>query len=1761
MKTKWFTLIGMMAILVAVSGWAQVASHSEVSLAAPMSLVEQTITQTHQIRPNRFSKPVRSKQVYFETVPDSNEAAVYIVQLIDAPLASYRGGVANLAATSPRQTGERKLKVDSANSRAYRAYLTDKRNKFKQTAEKILGHSLTIMRQYEVAYHGLAIKVTPQEAVKLLDIDGVKVIQREKLSQPLTDNGPAWIGAPAIWDGSATNGLPTKGEGMVVGILDTGINMEHPSFAARGPVDGYQHVNPRDKFYGVCDKESDQYDSSYTCNAKLIGVWNYLDSGPEDTDGHGSHTASTVAGNVLTNAVFVAPTTIITANISGVAPHANIIAYAVCDEYGCSDSAIVAGIEQAVIDEVEVINFSIGGWADDPWIDADAVAFLGATEAGIVNVASAGNDGPTAETISSPADAPWLLAVGAATHDRKFVNKLANLSGGDSPPPDLVGEGITAGYGPASLVYAGNYTSTLDELDPQCLQPFPRNTFHGEIVMCERGENPRLEKGENVKAGGAGGLVLINDEANGASLLSDGHDLPAVHLSYTDGLKLKEWLKVTNTVSTTLLYTATIAGTTVEVKAEYGDLLGSFSSRGPNGTVLDIIKPDMIAPGVNILAASTSDKDYEVMSGTSMASPHVAGAAVLLRVLHPDWSPAAIKSALMMTALNIPADPFSQGAGRVDISRAARAGFILEETHINFEAADPTEAGQPSSLNLPSLGNGTCLGSCTFTRTLSSTLNMPVAWTVATSAPLTMSINIYPISFTLLPQGVQEISVTVDVTRLPLKEWAFGEITFTPDNTATVASHFPVAIYPSVGELPTEVEIETRRNQGIYTIKDLKTISTTLEVHLYIAEPKLTYASVFTDPTPLKRYDFENGGVYSTTVNIMTGTKKFLIELIDSTASDLDLFVGFDSNGDGLPHEDEELCRSGEEDWHEICTFSDFWSSLEPGTYWILVQNFEGYGEDTFTLATTILDSSPNSESKSITIKPSKSSVAMNEPFDMEIAWQTPDLKAGDGCYGFIKLGQVGGQIGGIAEMSFSLVRLADDVALTTSAEFVMPGDIVTYTISLLPDPSRQGTKPTYDLVNRLPAGMSYVTGSATISPTVVDGQTLTWSALELAKPHYTMVTNKEDKNCKISYSGYVHLAEIGISPSPSISGNNVSFNLNEVHGSNLPFNFYGVDYPKGLYFTDNGLASLDEPTVDSSVNRDIPNADLPNNLMAPFWRDLEIVYDKENQRGVYLEEVFWDNLILEYRGVQVVGHPEQTFDFEILMYRQPFDYFPQIIFAYDNITGTAISATIGLENSDGSQGVKYAYNDAKIENGLAICFYNTDKTEISYQVRLDQNIAVSTTLTNTVRHTVPGGGTGLATQGLYLSGMKLQISGTSPATVQVGEPITYTYTITNQGVQTATNIQVVSDLPASTKYLSGADEVNEQVGVVTWTMPSLASNAVTQVVLIVKPLLPETNTMTSTITAAETRIIGGIEAKPGAWPWQVALMQADEEDGFDAQFCGGSLIDPNWIVTAAHCVYDGYGNVESPSAINVTVGRHTLSLTDGQRISVSQIIPHVNYTPDSRIPDFDIALLQLAKPAILTGAIGMTGAVKTIDLVTLADIALTAPDTFAIVTGWGDQMNGWGDYADSLNQVTVPLVSNQVCGEAYDKLDYPSGSITDNILCAGFYEGGKDACYGDSGGPLVVRDGHGGWKLAGIVSSGHECAMPEAYGTYTRVSRFTDWVEQAKHTYAINNYYVTDNTNLPGHYAAGDRAMVTIVGQYAQETSAVYLPLVVKQD
>ncbi len=735
-----------------------------------------------------------------------NSRGTYIVIFKEAALASYKGGKTNLPMPTKRASANGKLRLDtkSYEARNYVSYLQDQQGKIEKKMSGFLGGQPMLVRQrMQHAINGIVVDLSPLEAAKISEMPEVMLVEEYREYEMDTDTGPALIGAPAVWNGTNPGASAAyQGEGIVVGIIDSGINFGSPSFAAIDPVDAYSHVNPLgDSIYlGTCVPGG--IDAG-RCNSKLIGGYDFVCAAPAnqcgvvnireepgfgDTSSHGSHTASTVAGNRRDVVFSGSPR-----RISGVAPRANVIAYDVCYTNTatgrglCPNVSSVAAVNQALADGiVDTVNFSIGGGVE-PWSDAVSLAFLNATDAGIYVAASAGNSGPGANTLGHVE--PWVASTAAAQHGRGGFAVLMQVTGPAPVPADLAPLAVNQGSGGVDFAATIPGTTPLivsagiDSVGDAC-NALPVGSFNGAIALVRRGTCSFATKTNNASAAGAIAIVIANSAAGTLLPSVPGTTIPVFTVTQLQGNALRDFTAANPTATAQISFPAVGLPNTA-------DALAAFSSRGPAGR-FDLLKPDMTAPGVDILAViagttiTGSEQAIGLMSGTSMSSPHHAGAAALIRQARPTWTVSEIKSALMMTAIPVvytedqitPANAFAKGSGRIQVDRAINTGLVLHETMANYQAANPATGGNPASLNLPSYANGRCFPTCQFTRTFRNPLATSGLWSVRLQGvPGTVMTPLISIA----AGQTSSVTFTINARRLQADgNWNFGHVELTP---------------------------------------------------------------------------------------------------------------------------------------------------------------------------------------------------------------------------------------------------------------------------------------------------------------------------------------------------------------------------------------------------------------------------------------------------------------------------------------------------------------------------------------------------------------------------------------------------------------------------------------------------------------------------------------------------------------------------------------------------------------------------------------------------------------------------------------------------------------------------------------------------------------------------------------------------------------------------------------------------------------------
>jgi len=662
--------------------------------------------------------------------------------------ASYAGGVAGLAATSPSVTGK-KLKNNKAAVDAYEQYAKQVSANITSAVTAALP-SAVIGQEFVTAYGGVSAQIPANSVADLLKVAGVAAVQSDSLEQPLSD-ATGFIGATAVWPG--LGGQDNAASNVVVGVIDTGIWPEHPMLIDRLPALGRTFGANSCQFGDGTDTA--HLGPTFACNDKLVAAYaktaTYManvGAGAEefcnntthrcsarDPEGHGTHTTTTAAGARVDSATLYG---VERGPVSGVAPGARVIMYRVCLAAGCFSSDSVAAVNQAIADDVDVINFSISG-GRNPYTDSVELAFLDAFRAGISVNASGGNSGPGSATVDH--GGPWVTTVGASTSDRFFTSTL-QLTADGGATFSMPGITLTNGISTATPVVLAQSISGEDVL---CQTPLAAGSATGKIVACQRGTNARVDKGYNVMQGGAAGMILYNPVKQ--DLESDNHWLPAIHVDGPSTALLAFINGHTNVKATWVQGTET---------ATQGDVMAAFSSRGPQD---DFIKPDVTAPGIQVLAGMTPQPTgtvngppnnlYQAIAGTSMSSPHSAGASALVKAAHPNWTPAMIKSALMTSAAQgvvkedgiTPATPFDDGSGSIRVNRAINPTIVLDETYADFVAS----AGDPLhriDLNIASVNAPTMSGFITTKRTLTNVSGADLKLGISTQAPAGVTISV-----------------------------------------------------------------------------------------------------------------------------------------------------------------------------------------------------------------------------------------------------------------------------------------------------------------------------------------------------------------------------------------------------------------------------------------------------------------------------------------------------------------------------------------------------------------------------------------------------------------------------------------------------------------------------------------------------------------------------------------------------------------------------------------------------------------------------------------------------------------------------------------------------------------------------------------------------------------------------------------------------------------------------------------------------------
>ena len=763
--------------------------------------------------------------------PVHSTSGIYIVEMIEKPAVAYNGDIDGYMATQPKNG--QKIDPTSADVIKYVGYLNGRHN----AALTDVGGGRKLY-DYSYTFNGFAAELTDAQAAKMASLPGVLAVSADELVTMDTSSTPTFLGLDApsgLWE--QLGGVGSAGDGIIIGLIDSGIWPESLSFSDRTGLNGngkqggklaYQQIPG---WHGKCTP-GEQFNASM-CNQKLIGAqyfnaawdqsggidalrpWEF--NSPRDYNGHGTHTSSTAGGN---NGVQATGPAAVFGSISGMAPHARIAMYKAlwslqdASQASGYTSDLVAAIDQAVADGVDVISYSVSGTLTN-FRDPVEIAFLYAADAGVFVAASAGNNGPTTATVAHPS--PWITTVAAGTHNRSGegsvtlgnsvkYNGASLATAVTAPLIDSTAAGLP-GADPTQVALCYSSADGGNVLDPAKVA--------GKIVVCDRGVTARVNKSLAVKEAGGVGMILVNTSPS--SLNADFHFVPTVHLADTNRAAVKAY-------AATLNATATINQATIVLNAA-APFTASFSSRGPLQASGDLLKPDLIAPGQDILAAvspvGNAGRDFNLYSGTSMSSPHVAGLAALLMQLHPDWTPMMIKSALMTTAYDVLDGPntnplviFRQGAGHVKPNSAANPGLVFDsgwndwlgflcgtQLPTSFCIGSGIPVLDPSDFNAPSIAIAQLAGAQTVTRTVTN-VGAKGTYNVSYTGLAGFNVSVSPVNFTLNPGQTQTLLIAITRTTATLNAYSGGQLTWS-DGTHNV--RIPVVVQPVALAAPAQV--------------------------------------------------------------------------------------------------------------------------------------------------------------------------------------------------------------------------------------------------------------------------------------------------------------------------------------------------------------------------------------------------------------------------------------------------------------------------------------------------------------------------------------------------------------------------------------------------------------------------------------------------------------------------------------------------------------------------------------------------------------------------------------------------------------------------------------------------------------------------------------------------------------------------------------------------------------------------------------------
>ena len=894
-------------------------------------------------------------------VNDPDARKVYIVQLRSPSAAEFHSTLYKTGAAA-RVSKTSQPRLDKANPAIlnYAEKLAAEQDAFLTRAAP----GARKLYSYRYGFNGFAAEMTAAQAHKLENMPEVLHVWEDEIRPLATNFSPNFLGLFDS-DGGLRGPEGLDGDGIVIGFIDSGVYPEHPALSDTQEADRpsacrstWAEVtflgrwlcrrfdkredkivfDPPEDWNGTCET-GESFDETH-CNNKLIGARYFIagaeNSGPidageirsaRDVDGHGTHTATIAAGNRVQASIFGT----LVGGIEGIAPRARVAVYKACwlrpgdTRASCNTSDLANAIDSAVADGVHIINYSVG--SSMLQINApDDIALMNATKAGVLAVVAAGNEGPNLGTIGSPAGGPWAITVAASTRDGETSVDAMQIDA----PPSIAGKYAVkeANFTPplrdsdpieAELVLAdddddaGGTGTTADACEPLVND----SEIDGNIAFIERGGCNFDLKIQH--AGDAGAVAAVVYSIAGDPIVMNGNaalvDIPAVMIGQADGNLIVAEIEAGNTV------TAVLEKSLLLTEPETGNMMATFSARGP-GPVRDIVKPDVTAPGVNILAGFTPetansmpDETFAYLSGTSMSTPHVAGVAALLMQARPDWGPSVVKSALMTSARQdlvqsdgeSVANPFDYGAGHIVPNAALNPGLVYDVSDDEFDAfacgfdspavpetrcdelANAGVSFAPEDLNQPSIGLARLANEQTVTRRVTNVSDQSQTLVASVAAPPGITVTVEPSNLSLGPGQTATFDVTFVYESGPLDLWRFGTLTWTSNDHSVYST---IAIKPVSLTAPAEVTSVGGTGTVSFPVEFGYTGSYAPGVH-GLRLPLVINGFVDNDPT--KTFTFRSGaGVTAHLVDVPAEQLYLRFSLFDALTDgndDLDLYL------------------------------------------------------------------------------------------------------------------------------------------------------------------------------------------------------------------------------------------------------------------------------------------------------------------------------------------------------------------------------------------------------------------------------------------------------------------------------------------------------------------------------------------------------------------------------------------------------------------------------------------------------------------------------------------------------------------------------------------------------------------------------------------------------------------------------------------------------------------------------------------------------